>query len=450
MTAPAHPDPRVLIDLAATGTPTGSRTGTQTERALVAHLTTCDECAAELRQWRVLAGAGAPQGVTGSDTENAEDPDAATLARCWSAVTRGIHEPARREAARQGKSPAASRPGPGGPRAPRRLPRRRVAVLAVAATVALAVGGVLLPRSFGGGAEPAAARTLEQLAAVAAAAGGQPLPDDALWYQDLLLRRVEPTMSHQRGHPDQLLEGTYLTVQQLRLETWLGPRLPGNGEQQQTVATPVVLPADQSRWSRDGRPELLSPATFGRSSGAMATWQLLLRGTLGPDPTYRQQEQALATLPTGADDMGEWLRETADRSERSYLCPHGDPRRLTADCPRDVELFRTVTALLVAPPTAPAQRAALFRAAAELDDVRLLGSERDARGRSGTGLAIDYDGKRYEVVVDPATSRVLEERTVLLQPEALDNPDNVTRGLAPGTALETWTFVTTRVVRAGR
>jgi hypothetical protein len=64
------------------------------------------------------------------------------------------------------------------------------------------------------------------------------------------------------------------------------------------------------------------------------------------------------------------------------------------------------------PPPPAALRAALFRVAARLPGIELLGPVRDATGRPGTAVALTGAGQRRELVFDPQTAELLEERTV--------------------------------------
>jgi hypothetical protein len=60
----------------------------------------------------------------------------------------------------------------------------------------------------------------------------------------------------------------------------------------------------------------------------------------------------------------------------------------------------------------PALRAALYRAAALIPGVRLLGTVKDHSGRSGLGLAIDSHGTRHELIFNPRTALLMGEQDV--------------------------------------
>lgn len=58
----------------------------------------------------------------------------------------------------------------------------------------------------------------------------------------------------------------------------------------------------------------------------------------------------------------------------------------------------------------PAVRAALYRAAALIPGVHLLGSVRDHLGRIGLGVAYDAPGVRHELIFNPRTSELMGEQ----------------------------------------
>jgi hypothetical protein len=60
----------------------------------------------------------------------------------------------------------------------------------------------------------------------------------------------------------------------------------------------------------------------------------------------------------------------------------------------------------------PALRAAIYRAAATIPGVRLLGTTADHLGRRGIGIAFPARGYLSELILDPRTSALLGEQTV--------------------------------------
>ncbi|MCB5163402.1 CU044_5270 family protein [Streptomyces bambusae] len=64
--------------------------------------------------------------------------------------------------------------------------------------------------------------------------------------------------------------------------------------------------------------------------------------------------------------------------------------------------------LLAQAPVPPQVRAAFFRILADLPDIRLVGEVRDAVGRTGTAVEVHSDIRRFRLVIEPATGRLLE------------------------------------------
>jgi hypothetical protein len=81
-------------------------------------------------------------------------------------------------------------------------------------------------------------------------------------------------------------------------------------------------------------------------------------------------------------------------------------------------MFVIVGDIMRAGPVSPTARAALYRAAAYIPGVTLVGEVRDSLGRPGLAVAFRADGVREELVFDPETSALLAERRVLESPVA--------------------------------
>jgi hypothetical protein len=65
-------------------------------------------------------------------------------------------------------------------------------------------------------------------------------------------------------------------------------------------------------------------------------------------------------------------------------------------------------------PTSAALRAALYRVIAATPGIRLLGRERDSIGRYGMAVAIDVEGARLVMILDPQTGELLQTSRTLL------------------------------------
>lgn len=125
--------------------------------------------------------------------------------------------------------------------------------------------------------------------------------------------------------------------------------------------------------------------------------------TYGFFPQPLTHEQMLA-LPLATDA----LYAVIERGGALWASQNG---RVPAD--RTHEMFTIVGDWLRAAPALPSDlRAALYRVAARLPDVELLGEVRDAHGRTGVAVAQTDGHLRRELVVDPDTSQLLVERTV--------------------------------------
>ncbi len=126
-------------------------------------------------------------------------------------------------------------------------------------------------------------------------------------------------------------------------------------------------------------------------------------------PSYTFFPQSLAyeqvvELPTDTDALYSQIERGGAIWAEANGRPAGD---------RTKEMFTIVGDWLrseVALP--PDLRAALYRVAARLPDVELLGDVTDAEGRAGIGVARVDQSLRHELVIDPRTSQLLMERTV--------------------------------------
>jgi hypothetical protein len=98
----------------------------------------------------------------------------------------------------------------------------------------------------------------------------------------------------------------------------------------------------------------------------------------------------------------------------------------------DAETFTIVGDLLRETDAPPAVRSALYTIAADLSDVRLIGTTRDHLGRPGTAVAYVSHGLSRELIFDPRTSALLAEQT------AVEDPSQVNPPVPAGTVLD-WT-----------
>jgi hypothetical protein len=248
-------------------------------------------------------------------------------------------------------------------------PARRTAVLAfILATVAVVV--VRGPVPFLSGADPAVAAALRQAATVAAQAEALSLEDGYLY------TRTEALWGFQAAE--------WMYLRPLVREDWVAAD--GSGRIRETLGELIFLSeADREAWEAgDFTPYALNE-DFGPG---------------GLEPQF-----ANASLPTDVDLLREEVRQRAAAS-------HPWPRT-------DSQMFVVIGDLLRDPLTPPAVRAALFEVAAGLPGIKLLGEMADRIGRPGVAVAMTEfpftPWHRQEIIIfDPATSVLLEERTVAL------------------------------------
>lgn len=197
-------------------------------------------------------------------------------------------------------------------------------------------------------------------------------------------------------------------------QIWIG--LNGSGRLAETFRDPRFLsPGDRARWIAAGRPSLRVPPSDDRFGPHGLS--------LGPTN--------LLKLPTNPARLRALL--VARKIE-------GGPEGPAEDFVQVGDLLRETDA-------PPALRAALFKVAARIPGVRLLGTVTDQAGRSGIGLAYfdHFTPTRYSpgelsesvLIFDPKTSKLLAEQQFL-------TPDKTKK-----TSLIAWTvYLVTGVVNS--
>ncbi len=261
----------------------------------------------------------------------------------------------------------------------RRLARFAAAAVAVGALVAVlaAVPSALLPDERLG-ASPAAAETLEQLAVTAAA---QPPTRGGHYVYSKV--RVLDLGTNTDDPPFSIL------FPSLR-ESWVGAD--GSGRIRETSGAPIFLSGkDRARWTSDG----------GRTEPRPVSDQ-----RFGPRDHFRDD----ANLPSDPDAL-----EAALRAEAATENPPPEDGYTVAG-----EMLQKIGDLLYSPATSLELRAALYRVMARLEGVELVGPVTDPAGRRGialSGPAFYDDGEKARrlLIIDPETSQVLAEQTVLRQ-----------------------------------
>jgi hypothetical protein len=117
-------------------------------------------------------------------------------------------------------------------------------------------------------------------------------------------------------------------------------------------------------------------------------------GLANPTPAF------LASLPTDPGQLASVLRTEAAKDGSDI----------------DAMIFKRVSALATTADAllSPELRSALYRVLATLPGAERVPGQVDLAGRTGVAIARNSDGKRLELIIDPATSRMLGYRMTVL------------------------------------
>ena len=258
-------------------------------------------------------------------------------------------------------------------RRPRRLRSRGpVAVGAVAAAGLAAAAVVALLPAGKGGPSPAAAAVLRHAAGVAAKQPAIASPAAG----EFVYTKSEGVF---RGTFVPAGGQAFTTVQRYTREQWIGPD--GSGRILQVAKTPqLATSADRAAWIADGKPDLTD------STGN-------IDGKWGPGGLHYLD---LSNVPTDPAALRQLIEQ----------------RKLEGGPPGDAETFTIVGDLLRDSYAPPEVRSALYKVAAQLPGVALIGTTRDQLGRAGTAVGYASNGNTHELIIDPRTSALLAEQTV--------------------------------------
>jgi hypothetical protein len=183
-----------------------------------------------------------------------------------------------------------------------------------------------------------------------------------------------------------------------------------------------------------GRPVPIMPDLFGRNGALVELVELedLQVGTnegerelwIGPDGSGRLVQRINATEWDQTYEAGElfFLDLSAIPTDldalRSYVDEHSGPatpaEAAPGEAPDDMQAFGLIALLLRETNASPELRAALFEVVATIPGVELVGEVVDGAGRSGVAVGYEYGSERHELIFDPDTSAILEERVVRL------------------------------------
>jgi len=310
------------------------------------------------------------------------------------------------------------------PAPPRPHRHRRAAVAIAAAALAIAIAlPIALPGGGTGGAEPAAAGLLHQ---VALRAGQQP-PDPTPQPGQYLYTRSESawTLLYVVGNGRTFLFNTPMIRQ-----SWHGPD--GSGRILNTFGR-ASFPTEEDRatWIAAGSPDLYQVQADvdlyeGRTEDSR----------FGPgELTYPDY----ADLPTDPEELLELI----------------ESRELIGGPDGDWQTFSIIGDLLREVSPGPKVRAALYQIAAELPGVELVGRVVDGAGRQGVAVAYTNPSSdaraRLELIFDPTTAELFGWGEVLVADSTVDvesgGPGAVYGAVGPaGTRTFTTTWLVSGVV----
>jgi hypothetical protein len=195
----------------------------------------------------------------------------------------------------------------------------------------------------------------------------------------------------------------------------------GSGTESITLGNPTFpSAADQATWVDLGSPALVPSHQITETlplSQAEAEAQAA-QGGLGAPPSAPTvlPYTDVAALPTNPDSLEQDL---VKQYENGQL---------------DVGQTFDLAANLLEEGAGPQQRSALFQMVASLPGVSLdAAAVTDIIGQKGTGVSINVEGVRHELIFDPTTSAVLEERNVVSSawPTSIPKPSSKNPSVSP-------------------
>jgi hypothetical protein len=276
-------------------------------------------------------------------------------------------------------------------RAEAKVPARRRRWVVSAGGLALAGAAAAVIALTSGTVTPPPASAAEALRRVAAVAAQAPAPvprDDQFYYV-----KTRATWLSMFAGEDPQHEHAATLVEHDR-EIWLSVDRPGQLRDKVVGSRPLTGADTGRKQSADGAPQ----APNGRM-------EPLHHYLLGSERLTRAQ---LLAFPTDPRTIYDRLRARTGGRGNS---PAG-------------EVFTEIGDALRESPAPAALRAGLYGALALVPGIELVGTVKDSAGRPGTAVAFTENGTRRELIFDPATSELLAEQDVLLDPERaeLDAP----------------------------
>lgn len=306
------------------------------------------------------------------------------------------------------------------------------AVTAVAVFGAGAGGGVsggTTPRapSATGSAAPAALSAQQVLLIAATRAEGQPPSSGTYWHTESVQRTLNRTAAG------------YLVAQEGRIQSWVSAT--GQWNRSQSLGAKPATDADRARWEAAGSPAEIEVEVPGKGKLTLRT---------EPGKPYADHHAGKEIFWLGRNvTMADLKRLPEDEAAlKKWLLRYYEGHGTESDAPmgRDAWLFQTTAGLITDMPVSAKVRAAAFRMLAGLPTVTASAEVTDARGRSGTAVAIETEslvpGRAADkgvlqdrLIIDEETGRALARESVVVKPGGLQ------KGFEPGTVWNSVTLV---------
>jgi hypothetical protein len=233
-----------------------------------------------------------------------------------------------------------------------------------------------------------AAEALKRAAQVAEHSDGPGIPNDDQYFY-VASEGTELTTAAPTSDPND----SYSYLFTKRREIWLSVSRQGLLRQAQVGGVRWLSPRDRENWVRSGSQD----TGDGGGSDEMAMGGIG-HYFIGDEKFTTQQLRDFDPTP----------QELFDRL-RSRVGDRGQSR--------NGEVFVEIADALREAPQTPQLRATLYRALALVPGVELLGDVKDRLGRDAVGVAYtEHTGMRQELLFDPQTAEVLNEREVVAHP----------------------------------
>jgi hypothetical protein len=301
---------------------------------------------------------------------------------------------------------------------------RRTAMLALGggtATVAAALLALLALQALPGAARPAPAVPPATTAAsardVLLAAARQPAVGPAsgrYWHETT---RTSSVVRAGQG------DAAYLVEIGTQIDDWFAANASDRSWfVSQSLGGRPLTPDDEAAWRRAGAPDHFD-VRVDKGGGTVATGTFDARpGQPVSAPVDRQSSVFDLGRPgISLSDLAQLPADPAAlRARLAELHRRGDPA--ATDAPKDLDpwLFQAASSLLNAP-VSPEVRSAALRVLADLPGVTNAGGATDPLGRTGVAIAETSSSPlsgtvQRQLVIDPATGRLLATQTVVQRP----------------------------------